>query len=468
MDVQKASEVLRKSIKTPKNPMTIADAASDTGLSFAEVDRGLMSLVSEFRGELIPTEKGELLFRFPFGFSKPWERKEAFDVAWSRIKRSVLGVAKFVVRAWITIVMVAYVAIFAAILIALAFAQKSDRDDRGSSFGNSLMLHSLLRVISDSLFWTFHPFSPYRIQKAQRGYGQRGPAFYEKVNRFFFGPQEIPTDPLEAKKLVLEEIRAQKGRIGMLDVLKVTGMTREQADPFLASLMLEYNGDVHVSDFGGITYSFPELRKTTSDAFRSNAKAPSWLRSKTLAPLTGNETSSNVLIAGLNGFNLFMSLVAIENNWTLEHLRYLLSGIPPHLIPDTGAPLILGWIPFWFSVVLFALPVMRLFTRPAKQKELDRDNGRRGMLWAILSNLTPRGISERILKSGWQGLAQKEPSSQELTREVVKLGGDLDLDTQTAEMTYRFKSLELEVSALEKERARAGAFERDVGAQIQF
>ena len=66
-------DVLQKAIKTPKNAFTIADASTASGLSFEQTERGLYALVAEYRGELIPTEKGDLLFRFPTGFSKPWE-----------------------------------------------------------------------------------------------------------------------------------------------------------------------------------------------------------------------------------------------------------------------------------------------------------------------------------------------------------------------------------------------------------
>ncbi|MBL4819090.1 MAG: hypothetical protein JKY15_07695 [Deltaproteobacteria bacterium] len=471
MDAAKLAKTLKRSISKPKQALTIADASTLSGLSFNQAERGLMALVAEFRGELIPTEKGELLFRFPTGFRKPWEKKEAASAFWTKTKALALGVAKFVVRAWITIVMVAYVAIFAAILIGLAFSQRSSRDNRGSSFGSFGMLHVLLRVVLDSLFWTFHPFSPFRV--GYSGYSRprrrdSGEAFYEKVNRFFFGPEEEPEDPMLPKKRVLEEIRAQKGRIALLDVLRVTGMTREAADPFLAKLMLEYDGDVHVSDFGGITYSFPELRKTAGHVLSSQVKSPRWLKRKVLMPFTGNESGSNILVAGLNGFNLFMSLVAIDNGWTVEGLRHMFAGVPPELIPNTGAALLLGWIPFWFSLALFAIPVMRWLARPGKQREVNRDNGRRGMLWAVLSRLTPRGISEFILKNGWEQLAGITPTHRQVDKEVIKLGGELDLNMQTGQTAYRFKNLELEVQALEKERTKASHTEADIGARVEF
>ncbi|MEI6790245.1 MAG: hypothetical protein WCK42_03590, partial [Myxococcaceae bacterium] len=295
-----------------------------------------------------------------------------------------------------------------------------------------------------------------------------GMAFYEKVNRFFFGPEEIPVDPLENKKRILEEIRAQQGRIALLDVLRVTGMTREQADPFLAALMLEYNGDVKVSEFGGITYSFPELRKTTLGN-SGLSREPGWLKKKILAPLTGNPAGSNMLIAGLNGFNWFMSIVAIQAGWTLEKLALMFKGVPPEMMPyDLGTPLILGWIPFWFSTVLFALPIIRIAMRPKEQAKINRDNGRRGVLWAVINRLTGRGIKEPVLEQAWESSAGVKASGHELTREVIKLGGELDLNEDTGETLYRFRSLEAEVCALEKERAQAKRSEQDVGAQVAY
>lgn len=457
-------ELLEKAIKNPTQALTLADAATASGLSLYEAERGLYRLVAEYRGELIPTEKGELLFRFPTGFSKPWETPEKIELFFKKAKKLGLGLAKFVVRAWITVVMLAYVALFAAILIALSMANKSDRDDnRGSSFGSMVMFDVLMRVILDSLFWTFHPFSPFYVPRAK---SQK--PFYEKVNGFFFGPEEAPEDPLENKRRVLEEIRLKQGRIGLLDVLRVTGITREKADPFLAQLMLEYNGDVKVSEFGGITYSFPDLRKTTGGSY-AESKQPYWIRRKILEPLTGNAVGSNFLIAGLNGFNFIMSTVAIGQGWTLEKLSWIFRGVPPNLMPqDFGTPWLLGWVPFWFSTVLFALPVIRFLLRPSEQAKVNRDNGRRGILWTILNKITGRGIPEPVLNQAWQTAAGVKASQSELTREVVELGGELELNEQSGQTAYRFPDLELEVRALEQERARAGQSEREVGAQIKF
>ena len=63
---------------------------------------------------------------------------------------------------------------------------------------------------------------------------------------------------------MLAAIRAGKGRIGLADVMRVTGLPREQADRMMARLMLDYEGDVDVSEDGGIVYRFAAMRKTAA------------------------------------------------------------------------------------------------------------------------------------------------------------------------------------------------------------
>src|SRR5206468_11286053 len=124
-------------------------------------------------------------------------------------------------------------------------------------------VYFVMRILGDALFWTFHPFSPIAIGRGN-GWGYErervrstdSTPFYEKVNRFFFGVTDAPEDPLVMERKILAQIRAQKGRIGLADVMRVTGLPRHEADPLMARLMLDYDGDVIVSDEGGITYTF--------------------------------------------------------------------------------------------------------------------------------------------------------------------------------------------------------------------
>jgi hypothetical protein len=453
-------------------PITIADASTKSGLSLYDAKNGLTYLLAEYRGSLSATSEGELLYYFPAGFTKPWEKKEKLAKFWQNIKKTGLGILKFAVRAWITVVMLAYVVIFALIILALTF-KNSDRDE-GHSLSGSLMFHTMIRLILDSLFWTFHPFSPFysghdayfdhpRLRKKKK-------PFYEKVNRFFFGPEEKPMDEIDLTKLALQEIRAKKGRIGILDLMRVTGLSKEEADPFMAKLLVNHEGDILISNEGGIIYEFPAMRK--SALMETVASPPPiWQKREIVPPFTGNEAGSNMLIICLNGFNLLMSFVAITNSWTIEKLKYIFfaasSNIPAELLspPPEGIPLLLGWIPLFFSSVLFLIPAARALFRSKKRQEVNAKNGRRGLIRAILSKVGLGGIKEDTLQQSWTEIAQEKPDEKEFIKEIIKLGGELESDEHDG-LVYRFRSIEAELSALGRARARASKAETSVGEVI--
>jgi hypothetical protein len=459
-------------------PITIADAATKGGLALRDAERGLHWLTHEYRGHLRVTSDGELLFLFPTGFTKPWETRDAFDRALASTGRVLASAARLAVRAWLTIVLVAYAAIFLAILLGMTFARSGNdnRRGRGGLVGGE-MVYVLLRVLGDALFWTFHPFSPIAVgygydrrafaaaPARRRGSPDETP-FYEKVNRFFFGPTPPPLDPLAQERRLLALIRAQKGRIGLGDVMRVTGLPREEADPLLARLMLDYDGDVSVSEAGGITYSFTALRKTATDV--ADPSPPSaWSQAKELLPFTGNDFGANAAIFALNGFNLVMSLVALDEGLTFERLRLLFrSRIPFEALPDTGTAIALGVVPLVMSIALFALPVARAAMRPIRARKLVRENARLAVLRTVVSRVEAKQpVTDAALVEAWSNAAGKAPESIELTKEVVRLGGDAEIQ-ESGEVRYRFPELEAEEAALEDERAAAGDEEKRIGEVV--
>src|SRR6185437_3096503 len=150
------------------------------------------------------TADGDLVHVFPTGFAKPWETRDPTARFFGSIGKAAMGTLRFVVRAWVSIVLVGYAALFLALLIGLTFAQQggdSRSRDRGGFPGGALF-YVFFRIIGDALFWTFHPFSPFSVYYASPGWGAgqsyggwRGPRrrneepkvpLYERVNRFFF------------------------------------------------------------------------------------------------------------------------------------------------------------------------------------------------------------------------------------------------------------------------------------------
>jgi hypothetical protein len=509
MEPADAARVLEKALAgLPRRAeVTIADAAAKAGLALRDAERGLHFLSARYRGTLSTTEQGELLFRFPHGFSlplgkRPWFRR-AVQGAWSAIQ----GAARFVLRAWIAIALIGYALVFLAIALALAF---SGRDDDGHGFDFGWVV---LRMLSEALWWTFHPFSPVarrnvydgsffddRVpERRRRGAGPRtvkrtirrfgkevvveetlpdeDVPLYEKVNRFVFGPSTPPPDPRALERRLVATIRLQKGRIGLLDVLRVTGLPREEADPIMARLLLDYDGDVDVSDDGAITYRFEALRKTAGDV-HVDAPPPAWDERATAPPVTGNSGSTNLLIAAVNAFNLGMASLALSWNLSLDRLGWLLSSANAHLPsapPPPSTAVVLGVIPFVFSLMLFALPVGRTLLRGRRERAAARENARRAVLKTILEETEKQaataepttGVHAGALRRAWQKETGAAPDDATLAREVAALGGDVDVDALAAGRgLYRFRDLEAEVRELQRQRAQASADEEKVGAVI--
>jgi hypothetical protein len=472
MEPGQAATALEKALEGKGSDFTIADAAAKSGLALRDAENGLHALVNEYRGHLRVTSEGELLFRFPTGFKKPWETRTRLAELGKKAQKTLLGVGRFVVRAWISIVLIAYAVIFLALIIGLTLARSGDsRDSRG---GVGLEIgYVFFRVVFDALFWTFHPFSPFAYvdygqprQRAKQKKKDETP-FYEKVNRFFFGPDVPDPDPRTMERRILAEIRAQKGRIGLGDVIRVTGLPRDEADPLMARLLLDYDGDVEVSDEGGIVYRFEALRKTVDEAPVERPK-PIWARLKRLVPLTGNTVGTNLAIAALNGFNLIMSLYALSDQLTFEKIGWYIQMSQLHwprgVEPPTGTAVALGVVPLVFSIALFALPVLRAAIRPLKERRIARENGRRGMLKEILEHQKDGEVTDESLRRAWKEAAGVEPDEKELTREVVALGGDVDYEE--GRVRYRFPDFEAEAKALEAERDAAAESEARVGEVV--
>lgn len=477
MEPRLAAKALQAAIKDPQRPMTIADASAASGLALRDAESGLHWLTSAYRGHLRVTEDGDLVHVFPAGFTKPWETRDAIDRALAKTGRTMLGVGRFVVRAWILVVLLGYTAIFVAMLIALAFARSSGNDrDRGSGFG---VVGGMFRVLGDALFWTFRPFSPLYYAPLDYGYANRGRKkqprsrsaaegipFYEKVNRFVFGPETPPEDPNAMRARVVSEIRANQGRIGLADVMRVTGLPRDQADPLMARLMLDFEGSVEVADGGGIFYRFKELRRTATTEDAKGKQMPVWQRPHALEPLTGNDAGANVIVSLLNGFNLLMSAWVLEHGMTIQNMLTLFSKHPPVVMPDPSLPIALGVVPLVFSIGLFLAPAARALFRSRAKTAHARENARLSILREVLTHAPKKEpVSDEALRAAYRKEMGVEPSSKEITRRVVDLGGDVDTGPN-GEIRYRFADLEAEAEALEDERAQASDEEAKLGRVV--
>jgi hypothetical protein len=459
MEPAAAAAVLQRTLD-PARPVTVADASVASGLSLRDAEAGLAWLTHEYRGHLRVTEDGDLVHVFAHGFRKPWEKRERIAEVIDRVLAMLVAAGRFVVRAWLLIVMIAYALLFVALLVALTFTGSSrDRDDsRGMG-----LLGGLFRAITDAMFWTFHPFSPIGIepQYVERRHRDETP-FYEKVNRFVFGPTAAPVDPQAARAAVLREMRAKRGRITLADVMRVTGLPRDRADPLMARLMLDHDGTVDVGEAGGIVYTFEAMRRTAADAPTTRVP-PAWETLPSAPPLTGNTTGSNVGIALLNAFNMLASGWVLANGLTIRNIALLLSPRHPPLVDD-GVPVLLGLVPFAFSALVFVLPLVRALGRQRTAKRIARERARLTVLREVVTRVPRKEpVSDDVLRSAVRVATGSEPTSKEITARVVELGGDVDVGPE-GEVRYRFAELEADEESASTARTEAG--EAKLGAIV--
>lgn len=465
--------ILRRTLTDPTRPITVADASVASGLSTRDVEVGLTWLTREYRGHLRVTEDGDLVHLFPYGFTKPWQTEEKLTRIASAVGGALVGAGRFVVRAWLLIVMVAYALLFLALVLGLTLTRQGSSDDRDSpALG---IAGVLFRTIADALFWTFHPFSPLYLHprdvdtwsvrpspSRHRAPPEPKITFYEKVNRFVFGPPRPTQDPNAMRSKILQEIRAQRGRISLVDVMRVTGMPRDQADPLMARLMLDHDGAVDVGEGGGIVYRFQALRRSATPEPTTEPRA-AWEQPPTLPPLTGNSAGANVAIVLLNAWNLLASLWVIRQNLTLANLGLLFDRFRPPVLPYDGVPIALGVVPLFFSVALFMLPTLRALLRVREQKRVRAEHARLAVLREVVTRVSMKeSIPDETLRTIIRTATGSEPTSKEVTKRVVELGGDVDMNAE-GEIRYRFADLEADQEVAEEERARASETEARLG-----
>ncbi len=485
MEPAAAAEVLRQKLAHPEQPMTVADASVAAGLATRDAEIGLTWLTHEYRGHLRVTEDGDLVYLFPNGFTKPWESREAMSRLFRKVGSALVGAGRFILRAWLLIAMASYALLFLALIIALTFARQGN-DNRSGDWGVGIA-GGLFRALGDALFWTFHPFSPLRYNpgwddaayypRHLRQPRKQDVPFYEKINRFVFGPPVPEPDPREMRTKILREIRGQKGRIGLADVMRVTGLPRDQADPLMARLMLDHDGTVEVAEGGGILYRFEALRRTAESDPVAPARirpGPAWSTPKKLPPLTGNTPDSNMLIAALNGFNLLASGWFIANGLTVANIGILLTRYAdqhhnryaPVVLQNDGVPIAFGVIPLVFSLAIFAMPAIRGLLRRRDEKQVAQENARLAILREVLARTSKKEpVPDETLREAYRVATGEEPSSKQITARVVELGGDVDVGPE-GEVRYRFADLEAEAEALDDERAKASQSEARLGRVV--
>ncbi|HEY0137135.1 MAG TPA: hypothetical protein VGB85_23790 [Nannocystis sp.] len=435
-----AAEVLRGALGEHRGDLTIADAAARAGLALRDAELGLHALLRAQRGHLSVTASGELLFRFPEGLQR--QHTTAMRIA-RAVGGGALAVARWSARIALTVFLLGYSVLFVLVMfvgaIALAFAAESE--DPAVAIG--YLLWHVVELLGDALYWSVHPLrAPDELDDDAAGRQPR--SFYQRVNGFFLGPPRRAHDPKAAAKLLTAEIRFRRGRIGLSDVVRVTGLAPEPASALVSRLLLDYDGTVDVTDDGAIVYRFPALQPSV-DAPVPTAAPAIWRRVRELPAFTGNTLGSNFSIVALTAFVAGFGYLGV---WL-------------------GLPIWAAEIPLWGSVALLAMVLLRIPGHIARRRADRAENGRRALLRLAYDGACERrGLEIKEFAAAWHEATDTAIDDKQLQAMLLEIGGDLVIDDD-GRTSWRFPTIELELGALARVRALVQTSEREVGA-VEF
>ena len=439
---ERAKVLMMTALRGRDAKLTRADAIVASGLSEEEAGQVLTALLKDYRSHLSATESGELLYEFDPAF----ERRDA--LSW-RERASAVGSRLwkgFTLLFKLTIVttLVAYFAAFMAMMVAMIVARSSssDRDDDGGGFGFG------------GLFWFWgwdmggNMGGGYGRQQSRFAARRPREPFYKRVFAFVFGPPTPPPDPLAEEKQIVGYIRAQRGRIAAVDLVRLMGWTFPRAEQEVTRLMVDYGGEPEVTEEGVVLYTFKAVRRTAGAGGAVEAGSPCWAseRLERPAPLTGNEPGTNAMIAGFNGFNLlapFWIVPAFESRLHVSLASWQFA---------------LWDFPLAFSALFFAVPAGRWIKARLEARRLRARNNRRQLLGRIFSRTRGRPREE---------LAPTPELAAALDQELVALGGDIAPEPdEQGRILYTFPRIEEETAAVARARAAAPSAEQDAGLVV--
>lgn len=429
-------KIFDNTVRNLNQPITISDIVKVTGLSFSEAERYAYTLVSEYRGEISSDKNGKLIFKFPFGFSKPWEKVQNAKVILNQIKTNSKAISIFLVRSWISIVMIFYAVVFLVIGILLAAKQKSDRDREGRAESANFLLTVLFRTLFDSVYWVFHPFSPF-YNSASFKKPEASVPFYERINRFAFGLEKKHVNPLINVKILLDEISRKKGKIFLIDVMRVTGLIGKEADSLIVKFVLDYNGSILVLANGQLMYFFPDLQEARLPNYISQRQFD-WSKRAQQPLLTGNSFMINMLIIIINLFNLLISAIFIQNRITLNKLVSYFYDLP---FVDTSPSILFGWMPFCFSIIILTLPIIRWIFLFSQKKAITMHNIKVRFLLTLLNKMSNNKIRKSVLEEEWVDELGYKPSPSEFFSIINDFGGEVVLGKNSTEDFCKFPKL---------------------------
>ena len=452
------AQLLEKKIKELKGKFTLNDAAAITGVPTEQARESLNELMSKYICHLQVSENGDLIY--DFGTSPTRRGEKSFAEILENMKDWLWKAFKVFFKAWITVTLVVYFAVFVSIMIAMIIAMSaSDKDNKNSSKGSGAMF----RLIGDIFYAIFRwntiksyqetyyerdrygqPYKHYKpIESTLFNTNARSPKakknFISSVYDFVFGPPRVEAEPFENQKEVAAYARQNKGIVVLPEFKALAGWEHTQAQEFMTDCIARFNGSAEISHNGVLYADLYELTRSSNQ--NQDGKIEwYWNEYEPEYELTGNTTGRNAGIIFINVFNLLFASFFTFN----PEFREMIGGDEFGDVIFYG----LGVVPFLFSTIFFAVPILRYFSLLPKRKKRRKNNIRKRLVKVIYQKGVHKNLSlDEILAEVNTENAEKlsKPEVEKMMNElVVDWQGDVILN-DSGRIDYEFHQLSYEL-----------------------
>lgn len=426
-----------KALKRREGQATAADIMVDTGIAGIEVERLLRSMISAYPCHLDVAEDGELLYAFEPAMRR-FDQKGRMRRRLKALGRRLWAGFSVFMKGMIAVVMVAYVALFAVLAVAAMVAAAN----RGGS-RRSYRPHHRSGGGGNFFFWYWlfgrpgrrRTIRPARQSLASR-YGRPQKAsdkrpFYSRVFSFVLGPDTAEIEPVVDEAALLNLIRSRRGVVTTADIAAHTGWSLTRSEHALTQLMGPFDGNIVVTDDGDLAFTFPGLLRTAGGGDKKTLPK-FWERWERPVSVTGNTEGQNLLIGGLNLFNLVLAVI------TPSTIMVSLA------IPATTLTLLgLSWFPLGFSTLVFAVPAIRWLAVRRENRRRGERNLRRSVYSELYAQAGGRDTANALFEAGelrlnrtppaWAAGALPEATTERVIRDsVAALGVVPDVSSDVA------------------------------------
>jgi len=442
---------------------TTNDAASVTGLPVLETEYSIKEMMEKYDCKLKVTENGDLIY----DFGPHLKRRDAksfaehfgqfLDLLW----RGFTIFYKFMISAFLVVYFVVFLVIVIGVVLTVMFGNKNDNSSKGA--GN--LIYLMFRIFWSIFEWnTIMGYNRTYRKKDRYGYNYKHyqekegvlaafskkdgdsadkKGFVASVYDFVFGPPRVQISPLANMQELASFLRENKGLVCTYEIQALAGWSRDDAKNFMTNALANFNGKAEISDQAVLYGDFTELIRR-KDKKQGAPIIYYWDEYEPEHELTGNKSVMDLGIFAMNAFNLILSSLVIWGPLAIAGSASLFFSI------------FLGWFPFAYSMIFFAIPALRWLLLIPKRRKQHLLNIRKRLMMAIFQEQSAVFTLNQLTEIANSQHPKEEKLNPKLVQNVM-MDVILDLEgdsfvNNNGEVVYKFENLDIELDEIEKLR----------------